>query len=218
LKRIGVIGAGRFGSALAEYLVKNDAEVLLLEQDMDIVQRMSSIVPKTIQGDASDVNALAELGFHECDAAVVAIGVNMEGSVLATMNLKELKVPYVVARAVSDTHGKVLERVGANLVVYPDKERAIRLAKSLLVPSALDSFEIIEGASVVDIAAPPEFVGKSLAETDIRRTHGVTVLAIKRVQGRRKKSILNPSGADIIEAGDTLVVFGSDKTLENMLK
>ncbi len=216
MKRIGIVGAGRFGEALAENLARQGAEVILLDFNRNTVQRMSTLVSKAVQGDGTNPNILEEAGFKDCDAAVVAIGTNMEGNILTTMNLKELKVPYVVAKAVSDTHGKVLERVGADLVIYPDRERAQRLARSLVAGVAVDYFEITEGVSVVEMKAPSQFIGKTLLETKIRQSHGVTVLAIKREpdDGRTAKNIISPTGDDIIEEGDTLVIFGQDKKLE----
>jgi trk system potassium uptake protein TrkA len=218
MKRIGVIGTGRFGYALCESLCRRGAEVVVMDDDKETVQRVSQFAARSAQGDASDIRALTDMGFQDCDAAVVAIGTNMEGSILATMNLKELGVPYIVAKAGSDLHGKVLERVGADLVVYPNRERAQRLARSLLAGSAVDYFEISEGVSVVEMAAPPGFVGKSLIEADIRRKHNVTVLAIRRpAQGSGKaRDVISPSGDDVMQAGDTLILFGPDESLDSL--
>jgi len=213
MKRIAIIGAGRFGSTLAESLVRKGAEVVVLERNPDIVQRMASVVTRAVTGDGTDERVLAEAGVADCDTAVVAIGNNMEGSILATVLLKELEVPRVVAKAVTDTHGKVLERVGADLVVYPDRERAQRLARSLLADSVLDYFEISAGFSVVEMEAPVSFTGKTLIESEIRRKYGITVLAIKR-HGDSAQSLIAPSGEDLIQPGDTLILFGPDKKLD----
>lgn len=217
MKRIGIIGAGRFGSELAENLARRGAEVVLLERDRKSVQRMSEIIGKALQGDATDLQTLQDAGFQECDAVVVAIGLNLEGSVLATMNLKELNVPYIVAKADTDMHGRVLERVGANHVIYPDRERAVRLTRSLLAGQEVDFFEIGEGVSVVEMKAPPRFTGKTLTDCELRKKYGVTALAIKHeatASGGAAKCIISPSGEDLIEEGDTLVLFGPDRKLE----
>lgn len=216
MKRVGVIGAGRFGMSLAESLSRRGAEVVLLDNDRETVHRLASIVTKAVEGDASDMRALAGAGMQDCDTAVVAIGTDMEGSILATMNLKELKVPYIVAKAGSDRHGIVLERIGADLVVYPNKERAERLARSLLARSELDYFEISDGVSVVEMAAPGQFVGKTLLEGNIRQRHGVTVLAIKRGPGKgdNQESIFSPAADEVVREDDILVLFGPDKKLD----
>jgi trk system potassium uptake protein TrkA len=215
VKRIGIIGAGRFGTALAEDLVRRGAEVILLDSDKDIVQRLAGMLTKAIQGDATNAHVLEETGFEGCDAVVVAIGTDMESSILATMNLKELKVPRIIAKAGTDLHGKVLERVGADQVVYPNRERAQRLARSLLARSPVDYFEIAHGVGIIEISAPPDLVGHSLVESEIRKKYGITVLCIKRPgKDDKTKQIASPSGDEVIEAGDILTVFGPDKKLE----
>ena len=213
MKRIGIIGAGRFGSALAQGLARRGAEVLLLDADKETVQRMSSIVAGAVQGDATDREALVKAGFQHCDSVVVAIGTKMEGSVLATMNLKEMEISFVVAKASSDMHGKVLQRVGADEVVYPNRERAEHLARSLLAGSSLDYFEISEGVSVVEIKAPKTFVGKTIVETDMRKKYGLTVLAVKRIEDGKSENVVSPAGDLLIGEGDKLVLFGPDNTL-----
>lgn len=218
MKRVGIIGAGRFGTALAESLAQKGTEVILMDRDETVIRRMLSVVTTAVQGDASDRNALAQAGFQECDTAVVATGSSLEGSVFATINLKDLGVQYVVAKADSEMHGKVLERLGADLVVYPEKERAQRLARSLLARSALDLFEISDGASVVEMKAPSQFVGKTLAEAGIRKSYGVIVLAIKRAPGPDGKSetLINPAADDVIQKDDTLAIFGPNLVLESI--
>jgi len=188
----------------------------VLDHEREIVQRMATLVAKAVQGNGTDLHVLNEAGFKECDTAIVAIGNNMEGSILTAMNLKELGVPDIVAKAVTDMHGKVLERIGVNLVIYPDRERAQRLARSLLAGSPLDYFEISEGVSVVEMTAPSAFAGKNLIETEMRRTHRITVLAIKRPSGAngKEKRIISPTADDVIESGDVLVLFGPNKELE----
>jgi trk system potassium uptake protein TrkA len=216
VKRIGIIGAGRFGSSLAEELARRGAEVIVIDRDRAAVQRLASVVARAVEGDATDIETLSESGIQECDALVVAIGTNMEGSILATMNSQELKVPHIVAKAVSDMHGKVLERLGVKEVVYPNRERAIRLARSLLASTALDYFEVYEGLSVAEMIAPKELVGKTLIESKLRARHGITVLLIRRPESTpgAKRPIITPNGDDIIREGDTLLLFGPDKALE----
>lgn len=216
MRRIGIIGAGRFGSALAESLSRRGVEILLLDRSGDAVQRMSSIVTSAVQGDATEKDTLVKAGFQECDTVVVAVGADVESSIIATLNLKEMESQNVITKATTDQHGRVLERLGANLVVYPDKERAQRLARSLLARSALDFFEISDGASVVEMKAPSQFAGRSLAESGIRKAYGVTVLAIKRSPGPdgKRETVISPTADDMIYEEDTLVIFGPDILLD----
>jgi len=190
---------------------------VLLDRDREIVQRLSDVISMAVRGDGTDIAVLSEAGFRDCNAAVVAIGTNMEASILATMSLKELQIPYIVAKAASDLHGKVLDRVGADLVVYPNRERAQRLARSLLAPSMLDYFHISEGASVVEMNAPVDFSGKSLSELRVRQAHRITVLAIKRPgTDGSVQQIISPGAEEVIQAGDTLVLFGPNDQIEKL--
>lgn len=213
MKRIGIVGAGRFGGALATTLCERGAEVILLDRSQDMVKRMAPVVAKAAQGDGTDVQALTAVGFQDCDVAVVAIGNNMEGSILAAMNLQEMEVPYLVAKATTEMHGRVLDRIGVNLVVYPNKELAQRLARSLLARSPLEYFEVSDGVGVAEMEAPPGWVGKTLSEAEVRQQYGITVLAIKRAKHGKSRSIITPSANDCIEKGDILVIFGLEKKL-----
>jgi trk system potassium uptake protein TrkA len=212
MKRIGIIGAGRFGQALIESLSEKGAEVLLIDEQREIVQDLSDYVTKALQGDATNVRTLKEAGFQECDVVVVCIGDNMEGSIMATVNCKDLGVPTVVAKAVSDLHGKVLKRVGADIVVYPDRDRAQRLARSLLSRSPIDLFEITDGVSVAEVIPPDDVVDKTIVEGDVRKKYGVTVLAIRRLgqDPRLPRRVLIVTGEEVIEKDDRLLVFGPD--------
>lgn len=218
MRRIGILGAGEFGSALATGLAEKGVEVILLDRDREKIQRMSSVVAKSVEGDATNVDTLAQAGMADCDAAVVSLGLN--ASPTATLLLKEMKVPMVIAKADTDVEGRLLSRVGADDVVYPNRDRAVRLARTLSGEMALDYFEISKGVSIAEMKAPWYFCGKTLAESRIRNVHGVTVLAIRRRSGSRGKQADNiePSGDDAIEEGDTLIVFGPNDKLEKLAR
>lgn len=220
MKRIGIIGGGRFGFSLAQALVERGVEVLALDKDRDVVDRLAGIVAKAMEGDATDEGTLEAAGFRDCDIVVVAVGSDMESSVLTTVMLKEMKISCIVAKAMSDLHGKVLTRVGADRVVYPDRDMAARLARMLVAPSVLDYVEVSEGISVIEIAAPLEFVGKTLGESKIRKTYGVTVLVLRRAPqpDGHQDTIISPNADDVIELGDTMVVFGADEKLRSLEK
>lgn len=216
MRRIGIIGVGRFGKALALHLAGQGIEVVLLDERREPVEALAPSVAKALIGDATRKEVLVEAGMHECDAVVVTISENMEGSILTTMGLKEIGVPCVVARAFSEMHGRVLERVGADRIVYPARDMALRLGKSLVASSVHDYVEVAEGISVLEVKAIPAWHGKSLAETEIRNRFGVMVLAINRWNGGsgERQPVIAPSGDDLVAEGDTLVVFGSDANLQ----
>lgn len=218
MKRIGIIGSGRFGEALIDSLSEKGAEMLLIDQSPERIQFLADLVTKAVQGDATNARTLKEAGFDTCDVVVICIGNNMEGSIMAAVNCKDLGVPTVVAKAVSDLHGKVLKRVGADIVVYPDRDRAQRLARSLLSRSPIDLFEITDGVSVAEVTPPDSLVGKTLVEGNVRQEFGVTVLAIRREaeDPRLPRKVIIATGNERILESDRLIVFGPDLRLDEL--
>lgn len=218
MERIGIIGGGRFGTTLAMELTQKGGEVLFMDKARDVVQRLSGVVAKAVQGDATDIEALSEAGFGACETVVVAIGSNVEASILATMALKDLRVARIIAKASTDTHGKVLERVGVNQIIYPERERASRLARTLAAQSIIDYIEVAEGTGIIEIQAPPMFQNKTLSEANIRGSFGLTVLAIYRAAGEsgRRQTLQVPAGSDLVHEGDVLVLFGPDDKIRDL--
>ena len=217
MKRIGIIGAGRFGMALAESLANAGAEVVLIDRNRPAMQ-MAGEFATALQGDATQPHVLEEAGFGECDGVGVAIGSNMEASVMATANCKELGVPNVVAKATSELHGKILRRIGADSVIYPDRDSAHRLAMSIANHNVIDFFEVSEGYSIAEIATPEDIRGKTLAEADLRKRTGVTVLCIRRAAAAAKKprKVIVPQADDVLNADDRLIVFGETRKLDSL--
>lgn len=217
MKRIGIIGAGRFGMSLAESLTNAGAEVLLIDRNRPAMQ-LASEFANALQGDATQPHVLEEAGFGECDVVVVAIGSNMEASMMATANCKELGVPNVVSKATSELHGKILRRIGADSVVYPDRDSAHRLARAIANHDAVDFLEVSEGYSIAEIDVPSNIAGKTLAETDLRNSYGITVLCIRRADAdsKRPRKVIIPKASDRIESNDKLIVFGETKKIDDL--
>lgn len=216
MKRIGIIGAGRFGLSLAESLSESGVEVLLFERNGSLVQNASSIVTYAVQGDATNARALEEAGFKECDVAIVAIGSNIEASMLATANCREIGVKNVIAKATNEMHGKILSKLGADQVVYPDRESAHRLAQHITNHGVFDLLELSEGVSIAEINVPESCRDKTLAQADLRKKTGVTVLCIRRLDEdpRNPRAIVIPGPNDRIQAQDKLIVFGTTKQID----
>lgn len=215
MKRIGIIGAGRFGMSLAESLANAGTEVLLIDRNRPAMQNASEFAT-ALQGDATQQHVLEEAGFAECDVVIVAIGSNMEASIMATANCKELGVPNVVAEATSELHGKVLRKIGADSVVYPDRDSAHRLARAIANHAVVDFLEVSEGYSIAEIDVPDGVRGLSLAEADLRKKSGVTVLCIRRADEdpQKPRKIVIPQASDKLEPGDRLIVFGETRKLD----
>lgn len=216
MRRVGIIGAGRFGMALAQSLAESGTEVLLLDRNGALVQRALEVVSESVQGDATSARILEEAGFAECDVAVVAIGSNIEASTLALANCKDLGIPLVYAKASSELHGKILLKLGADQVIYPDRDSAHRLAHTIMSGGAFDLLEVSEGCSIAEIDVPDSCADKTLAQADLRKKTGVTVLCIRRLDEnpKRSRAVLIPGPNDQIHADDKLIVFGTRKQID----
>ena len=214
MKSYAVIGLGRFGSEVARRLYEHGCEVLVVDNSNELVQQISDEVTHAAVGDARDKEVLRALGVKEFDCAIVAIGGSLADSVLATMNLKELGVPYVVCKAHDETHREVLKKLGADRVVIPEKEQANRLAKSLASHNVLDYIELSDDYGIIDVPAPAVWEDKSLIELNVRAKLGVNILAIKREGG----ITVSPSADFRICKNDVLVILGDTAALRAVQK
>lgn len=216
-KRVGIIGAGRFGMSLAESLMNAGSEVVLLDRNRPAMQSASEFAT-AIQGDATQPHVLQEAGFDECDVVVVAIGSNIEASMMATANCKELGVKTVISKASSELHGKILRRIGADSVIYPDRDSAHRLARAISNHDIVDFLEVSEGYSIAEIDVPEDVRGQTLAEANFRKETGLIVLCIRRASEDPKKprSVIIPQASEQMLADDRLIVFGETKKLDEL--
>lgn len=212
-RRFAVIGLGRFGSAMATTLLSLGQDVLGIDSDEDHVQELADVVPNLLTLNASDPKALREAGVGEVDVAVISIGANIEASLLIVMAVKELGVSSIVAKATTDVHGRILERLGVGRVIYPEREAATRMAHSLVVPNVIDYISLSTDFSIIEIPAPSVFVGKSLRDIDLRAKHGLTLIAIKRPVNGALTTTVSPPADHLIHAGDILALVGDNASL-----
>ncbi len=222
MRQFVVIGAGRFGRAVAMTLSRKGCQVLLLDKDEVLVQEMSEIVTQAIQVDVTNEKALQGLDLGEMDVAVIALGSSLEASILATMKLKEMGVKTVVAKAGTLAHSKILSRVGADRIVFPEKDMGIRVANSLVSPSIFDYIEVSPGYNMVEIKVPKDLRGQTLAQANVRSRFGVDIVAIKRQAPSLDKAgeselkeqlILAPPASEVLGENDVLVVIGEEKNI-----
>jgi len=214
MKSYVVIGLGRFGAEVARQLYHLGCEVLAMDIRADLVQEISGSVTHAVVSDGQDKGVLKALGVREFDCAVVAIGDDLAASVLVTMNMKELGIPHVVCKAHDDTHRRVLEKLGADQVVIPEKENAVRLARSLSTPNVLDYIELSDDYGIVEVPAPKVWHGKSLKDLNVRAKLGVNIIAIRR----GGKLNVSPAADFAFQSGDIVVVLGDNKALEAVQK
>lgn len=214
MKSYIVIGLGRFGSEVARQLCELGCEVLALDSRSELVQQISQDVTQAVVADARDKGVLKALGAGEFDCGIVAIGNSLADSVLATMNLKELGIRYIVAKAYDETHRHVLQKLGADRVVIPEQENAFRLARSLSTPNVLDYIELSEEYGIVEVPAPILWADKNLRELNVRAKMGVSIIAVKR----GGEIAVSPSADFRIRQGDIIVILGDTDALNAVQK
>ncbi len=212
MKQFVVVGLGRFGSSVARTLAENDYNVLAIDTNSERIQEIANVVTHAVEADATDEDALRTLGVRNFDVAVVSIGDNIHANILSTLILKELGVPYVVAKAQDALHGKVLSKVGADRVVYPERDMGVRIAHNLISPNVLDYIEFAPDYSIVEIIVSSKMVGNTLAQLELRSKFGVNVMAIKR----GKELNITPGADDRLLEDDVLVVMGKNQDLDKL--
>lgn len=223
-KQVAVIGLGRFGSSVVSTLAGKGCEILAIDKNEDNVRGVTESATHAVQCDATDIKTLKELGVQNMDVAIVSIGEDVEASVLIVMALKELGVREIIAKAVTPLHSRILEKIGATQVVYPERDVAVRVATHIVSPNIIDSLALSPEYCISEIPAPRIFVGKMLKDTNIRSIHHVSIIAIKRkttnvVKGKsEEKEVVNvaPAGEDLIMEGDILVVLGREEDIEKL--
>jgi trk system potassium uptake protein len=214
-RQVLIIGLGRFGISLATTLFRMGHDVMAVDEDEKKVQNLSSQITHTVQADATDEAVLRELGVSNFDVAIVTMGEAIQNSVLCTILLKKLGVRYVIARAENDLHGTILDKIGVDKVVYPEREMGIRVAHSLILTDVQDYIPVAPSYGVSKVAISPYFVGKSLSDIGLGRgaRWGLAVLLIQR----GKEVIVTPDRAEIVRQGDVLILAGSDEKLEQFM-
>lgn len=211
-KQYAVLGLGVFGSTVAKTLSAFNHEVLAVDADIKCVDRLADIVTQAVQCDITDREELRAAGVGDCDIAIVGTGSHLEATVMAIINLKELGVPYIIAKAKNKRYMQIFSKVGADRVVRPEKEMGVVVAKSLLSNSIIDMVDIDDEYSMAEIKAPAKWVGKSLKELDARNRYGVNVIGVRKHQSL--KLSISPDADYIIEADDHMMVITDTNTFE----
>lgn len=214
-RSFAVIGLGRFGSAMATTLSELGHDVVGIDADAERVAKLADQVTQAVELDATDERALKTAGLQDVDVAVISIGENIEASVLVAMLVKDLGIPMIIAKAITPLHGRILERLGVSRVIFPERDMAIRVAHSLVMPNVLDYIELSRDFSIIEVPAPPAFVGRSLKELALRPKHGVQIIAIKRrsAAGTGEPTTVAPSADERIGEGDVLSLLGPNDRL-----
>lgn len=211
-KQYAVIGMGRFGLSVATALSSMGFDVLAIDSDEHRTQEVSNMVTHAVTADSTDEEALRALGIRNFDVVVIAIGENIQASILTTLILKDLGGPIIIVKAQNELHGKVLSKIGADKVVFPERDMGLRVAHHLTSPNIIDYIELSDEYSIVDLQVTRAMIGKNLKELDIRAKFGCNVMAIKR----ESKMNISPAAQDRLEEGDILVIVGEKNDLAKL--
>jgi trk system potassium uptake protein TrkA len=214
-KQVAIIGLGRFGVGLANTLLGMGYDVLALDVDEERVQAVASQISRAIHADATDEAVLRGLGIDKFDVAIVSMGSDIEHSVLTTILLRKLGVPLIVARADNELHGTILDKIGADKVIYPEREMGTRVAHGLTLTSVLDYMSIAPSYGVAKIDPPNTFVGRTLSELGLG-PEGKWEVAVLLLQ-REREIIVSPDRMEVVKPDDVLIVSGNDSRLEQLL-
>ena len=207
-----IIGCGQFGSSVAEKLNELGCEVMAIDPSEETIQRISESVTYAIQADATDENALKSVGIRNFDVAVISIGGDIQASIMVTLMVKELGVKHIIAKAQNEMHAKVLYKIGADRVIFPEREMGVRVAKNLVSNKILDFIELSEDYTIVEIPPVKSWVGKNLMEINVRATYNINVIALKNEEGIN----INVSPTHLIEADDIMVVIGHNDDIKRI--
>jgi trk system potassium uptake protein TrkA len=213
-KQFVVIGCGRFGQSVAIKLAEMGSEVMVVDDNEEIIQSISDKVTYAVQADATDENAIKALGIRNFDVAIVTIGSDIQSSILVTLLVKEMGIKHIVAKAQNAAHAKVLYKIGANRVVFPEKEMGIKVAKGLLSSNVLELIDLAPEYSILELRMSDQWIGKSLVEINMRREYSLSVIAIRRGDDID----INVEPDRVLLKDDILVVIGHNKDLQRLEK
>lgn len=213
-KQFVVLGLGRFGLSVSRALSENGFEVLAAGNDPDAVQVASEFVTHAVCIDVTDDLSLKALGIGNFDVAVIAIGHHLEASVMATLQAKEMGIPYVIAKAQNNAHKKILEKIGADRVIFPERDMGIRIANNLMYGNFFEFMELSNEFGIAEFEPLKDWVGKTLAQSEIRAKFDLNVVAIRA----RGKTEASPKANRIIQETDILIVMGENRQIQRFIE
>ena len=214
MKRVVVIGLGIFGFNIVKDLYEKGFEVVAIDKNKEIIQKIRDFSTKAILADGTDKEVLESIGIQEDDVVIVSFGEDLAASTLITLHLKEMKVKHIIVKAPNEDHKHVLEKVGATEVIIPEREMADKVAKSLISPNVLDYIPLSDEYTICEIVPPPSFMGKSIAELHLRSKYHIEVIAVREMLPERLTMV--PRADFTIKDSDVLVVIGKEKDVQKI--
>lgn len=214
MKRVIVVGLGIFGFNIAKDLYESGLEVIAIDKNKEMVQRIKDFSTRAILADATDKELLETIGIQEDDVVIISFGEDLAASTLMTLHLKEFKVKEIIVKAPNEDHKRILEKVGATEVIIPEKEMAVKVAKSLISPNVLDYIPLSQDYTICEIAPPSSFLGKTIGDLQLRKKHHIGVIASRDVLTDQIQMI--PSADFVIKDSDILVVIGKEQDIQKL--
>lgn len=214
MKRVVVIGLGIFGFHIAKELYENGMEVIAIDKSKEVIQKIKDFSSKAVVADAREKEVLESIGIQEEDIVIVSFGEDLSSSTLLTLHLKELNVKRIIVKAPNEDHKRILQKVGATEVIIPEREMAGKVAKSLISPNVIDYIPVSEDYNISEIAPPASFIGKSIAQLNLRNRYHIEVIAIRDVLS--DKITLVPQASSVIKDSDILVVIGKEPDIKKI--
>jgi len=214
MKRVVVVGLGIFGFNIARDLYEKGLEVVAIDKNKDVIQKIKDHSTKAILADGTDKEVMESIGIHEDDVVIISFGEDLAASTLITLHLKEMKVKHIIVKAPNEDHKRVLEKVGATEVIIPEKEMANKVARSLISPNVLDFIPLSEDYTIVELVPPPSFFGKTIGDLHLRSKYHIEVIAIREMIPDRIRMV--PRADFVIKDTDVLVVIGKAKDIQDI--
>jgi trk system potassium uptake protein TrkA len=214
MKQFLVIGLGNFGYFLATHLYNKGHDVMAIDKKPELVEHIKTNVTQAIVADATDASVIESLGVKEMDMAVVSIGSVLSNSILAVLNLQEIGIPHIVAKAINEPHKRVLEKLGVQDICFPEKDNAISLAEKLHNPNLIDYLPFMEGYGIIELIVPKKFIGKSLGQVKLPSQYDVQIVAIKGMTPKKVHFI--PKADFILKDNDIMILLGSERGFEKL--
>jgi trk system potassium uptake protein TrkA len=214
MKRVVVIGLGIFGFNITKDLYENGLEVIAIDKNKEVIQKIKDFSTKAVLADGTDKEVLESIGIQEDDVVIISFGEDLAASTLITLHLKEMKVKTIIVKAPNEDHKHVLEKVGATEVIIPEKEMADKVAKSLISPNVLDYIPLSEDYTICEIVPPASFIGKTMGELHLRSRYPIEVIAVREVLPERIRMV--PRADFVIKDTDVLVVIGREEDISKI--
>jgi len=214
MKRVVVIGLGTFGFNIAKDLYENGLEVIAIDKDKEMTQKIKGFSTKAIVADATDKGVIESIGIQSDDVVIVSFGEDLAASMLITLHLKELKIKNIIVKAPNEDHKRVLEKVGATEVIIPEREMADKVAKILISLNVLNYIPLSEDYTICELASPPSFMGKTIRELQLRSRYHIEVIAVREVLPERLQMV--PRADFVIKDSDILLVIGREGDIQKI--